>query len=317
MKQRAITAAVIALAFIPLLLFEVLLIPFEIAIGFLAMIAVYELIRMFEKEQQLNWFTKAAIFIFTAGFYILVGNVWEVGSNTLITDLSSDLSLILLTSLMVLFILSILSSRFDGKSLGLALLIITYIGLGFGSLVVLRVIGSRYVVYLLLTTVLTDTFAYLFGVKFGKHKMAPNISPKKSWEGAVAGTVIATIIGSCFALLYFLIPAGTIFNPTGSITILHGITSLGSNPAINSLEPAVPIIWQQALIIVPLTFIISIFGQLGDLFASKLKRTYDVKDFGEIFPGHGGVLDRFDSTIFAAMFLLFTLRILSELWPAI
>ena len=113
-----------------------------------------------------------------------------------------------------------------------------------------------------------------------------------------------------FALFYGMIfPSGSFFNANGKQTILHGITSLGTG------TDKAPILWQQALIIIPLTLTLSIFGQLGDLFASKLKRTYDIKDFGEIFPGHGGVLDRFDSTIFAALFLVFVFRILGEVWP--
>lgn len=315
MKQRAITATIIVLIFIPMLIFKELIIPFEVAVGLLALIAVYELIRMFEKTNPLDWFAKVAIFILTAGFYIIVGHVWRLEGSPQLNELSTDISLILLAALIVLFILSIFIPSLDGKSLGISLLIITYIGLGFGSLVILRIIGARYVVYLLMTTVLTDTFAYLFGSKFGKHKMAPVISPNKSWEGAIAGTVIATIVASSFAIFYFVFPEGSFLNADGKVTLLDGITSLGTRPGLTTLDPRVPVVWKQALIIVPLTFMVSIFGQMGDLFASKLKRTYEIKDFGEIFPGHGGVLDRFDSTIFAAMFLVFSLRILTTLWP--
>jgi phosphatidate cytidylyltransferase len=311
MKQRAITAGIITLIFIPLLLFNVLLIPFKIVIGLLAMIAVYELIRMFEREKEVHWLAKVAIFFFTAGFYVIVGNLWENDPNILISDLSMDISLILLPAILILFTLSVFIPNFGGKSLGLGLLIISYVGLGFGSLAILRVLGSRYVVYLLLTTVSTDTFAFLFGIKFGKHKMAPTISPKKSWEGAIAGTILGTTLGSLFGILYFVFPEGTILNPTGSMTILDGITTLGNSQTF----PSHPIMWQHVLIIIPITLLISIFGQLGDLFASKLKRTYEIKDFGSIFPGHGGVLDRFDSVIFSGMFLVFIFKVMSILWP--
>ncbi len=309
MKQRTITAFLIVLIFTPLLIFEKMLIPFQIAVGLLAMLAVYELIKMFEKTHPLSWFAKVAIFIFTAGFYVLVGNVWRSSSDLSFGDIATDTSLIFMFALLFLFTLSVVIPSFDGQSLGIALIITTYIGLGFGSIVLLRLVGVRYIVYLLMVAVLTDTFAYLFGVKFGKHKMAPNISPKKSWEGAIAGTVIATVIASLFGIFYGqLFPAGSFFNQTGQLTIIDGITNFGLNSS-GSI-----VLWKHALLIVPLTFVLSIVGQLGDLFASKLKRSYEIKDFGEIFPGHGGVLDRFDSTIFAAVFLVFCFRIMEMLW---
>lgn len=310
MKKRTITALIIVLIFAPLLIFEQMIIPFEVGVGLLAVLAAFELISMFEREHKFDWFLKVAIIIFTIGFYVIIGNVWHSSSGQILNELSTDVTLILTAALLVIFMLSIFLKNFDANTLGIALLIISYLGLGFGSLVILRLLGSRYIIYVLMVTVLTDTFAFLFGVKYGKHKMAPVISPKKSWEGAIAGTVIATVVASMFALFYGMIfPNGSFFNANGKQTILHGITSLGTG------ADKAPILWQQALIIIPLTLTLSIFGQLGDLFASKLKRTYDIKDFGEIFPGHGGVLDRFDSTIFAALFLVFVFRILGEVWP--
>jgi phosphatidate cytidylyltransferase len=158
---------------------------------------------------------------------------------------------------------------------------------------------------------LTDIFAYLFGSKFGKHKMIPYISPNKSWEGAIAGTVVATIIGSAYALFYGKVfiagtSLGDFFNAEGYITLLENFSAVGDQP-----------IWVQALIIVPMTLLGSIFAQIGDLVASRLKRTYGIKDFGNILPGHGGVLDRFDSTLFVAIFLTSVFLIIFELAPVV
>jgi phosphatidate cytidylyltransferase len=148
-------------------------------------------------------------------------------------------------------------------------------------------------------------FAYFFGIRFGKHKMSPKISPKKSWEGAIAGTVIATVLASCFALFYgYLFEPGSFLNGTGQLTLLENITSLGSAP-----------LYIQALVIVPITMIASILGQIGDLVASRLKRTYDIKDFGKVFPGHGGVLDRFDSAIFVSLFLVAVFMAMNQIFP--
>lgn len=106
-----------------------------------------------------------------------------------------------------------------------------------------------------------DTGAYLFGVTFGKHRLFERISPKKSWEGFVGGAVAAILSGYVFSL----------FIPQISLT--------------NWL------IFSE---------IIVVFGTLGDLIESLLKRTVDVKDSGNVIPGHGGLLDRFDSMLLAA-----------------
>ncbi len=105
-----------------------------------------------------------------------------------------------------------------------------------------------------------DSFAYLLGTAFGKHKMCPNISPKKSWEGFIGGAIFAVIMGILNAVLFQAL----------------SMTS-----------------W----IAIALTAVI--FGTFGDLFQSKIKREIGVKDSGKILPGHGGFLDRLDSLLFA------------------
>jgi len=113
----------------------------------------------------------------------------------------------------------------------------------------------------------TDTFAYLIGIKFGKHKLS-KISPKKSIEGAVAGTISAVIL----VVLYTLI-MNKLYNLEYSY-IYVGITGM----------------------------ILSIIGQIGDFAASSIKRYVDVKDYSNLIPGHGGMLDRIDSLMFLAPF---------------
>ena len=118
---------------------------------------------------------------------------------------------------------------------------------------------------------LTDVFALFTGVKLGKHKMAPRVSPKKTWEGAVGGVAGSTLVNIGFALLFnhfFL-----------------------ENYRINLLA------------VVVLSLLVGAASMVGDLAASVLKRNYGVKDFGKFFPGHGGVMDRFDSLLLAAPFL--------------
>ena len=142
-----------------------------------------------------------------------------------------------------------------------------FLGIGAGAIVYLDVLSFHALVYLVFIIAFTDIFAYFFGIKFGKHKLAPLISPKKSIEGLIAGT----IIGASTGILY---------------------TQLRPVPVVSEL----PLLW-----IIGLSILLSLLGQLGDLFASKIKRAQNIKDFGDLFPGHGGLLDRFDSLCMSAL----------------
>ena len=116
----------------------------------------------------------------------------------------------------------------------------------------------------------SDSFAYFTGRLFGKHKMAPKISPKKTWEGFVGGVIFTLVLG------YFI-------------------------------EQKFPELRGNWIIV---GFLVSVFAPIGDLVESQLKRTFGVKDSGNIIPGHGGVLDRLDSFIIAApvVYLYFILE---------
>ena len=119
------------------------------------------------------------------------------------------------------------------------------------------------------------------GRKFGKHKLCPQISPKKTVEGAVGGAIIGSLMGTIY------------------MTILNYVLEPSK-----ALEIRMFNIENDALYIVTIlvvAIIVSIASELGDLVASKLKREYEIKDFGNILPGHGGILDRFDSTILSGL----------------
>ncbi|MBQ2698666.1 MAG: phosphatidate cytidylyltransferase [Firmicutes bacterium] len=157
---------------------------------------------------------------------------------------------------------AICAAKGRGGDIGLLLPLVLYLLVGFGSLLALRVIWPNPLLVLFgcLICWVTDSFAYFTGRAFGKHKLAPTISPKKTWEGAIGGTAFALLL---------LVP--------------YAVKLLGM--------PAVP-----AFVCV---FIGSVLGQIGDLLESKLKRWGGVKDSGNFFPGHGGVLDRLDSLMLA------------------
>lgn len=143
---------------------------------------------------------------------------------------------------------------------------IIYIGFTLSSAVAIRLHmeSGMYLIFLIfIIQWLTDTGAYLIGCNFGKHKLMPKISPKKSVEGAIGGIVFAVISALIFNLIFHLLPLGYLLL---------------------------------------LAVVASILGQLGDLVESAFKRWAGVKDSGNLIPGHGGVLDRFDSFLFIAPF---------------
>jgi phosphatidate cytidylyltransferase len=155
---------------------------------------------------------------------------------------------------------------------------IFYIALPLGLLVTLNSHRSVHFIgfpaYLLGYFILTwfyDTGAYLFGKRFGKHKLFERISPKKTWEGSIAGALVAMLTSVAFS---YLVPGIALFD------------------------------W------LALAVLILFFGTFGDLVESLFKRSLNIKDSGHILPGHGGILDRFDTVFFSApfVFLYFILR---------
>lgn len=312
MKQRIITGTVLCLILLPLLLVPELFPLFQVVMLVLAIVAAFEMIRLYEKEKKFPTPIKIITIISSALIYMSCLSEWDNFVKN--SEIESSVSVRVLNLLnlqigflpMFLIVTIILLScmvffkNYNGGDIGKSLTIICYTGLGFGALTILRFLGLRFLVYLFLITTITDIFAYFGGSKFGKHKMCPNISPKKTWEGAIIGSSIAVITATCIAFFY-----GYIFK---SIFNQEKIATLFSN------ANGVSIFWRmnfdnlnkfgQFMAILGISTFISAAGQVGDLVASKLKRTYGIKDYGNIFPGHGGVLDRLDSAIFASLALI-------------
>lgn len=153
------------------------------------------------------------------------------------------------------------------QNVGFIVLGMIYIGAPFALLSFIAFDGEKFnswvVLGLLLLTWMNDTGAYLVGSNFGKHLLFPQVSPKKTWEGTIGGVVITFITAALFS--HF----------TGEMRLFD---------------------WMI------LAAIVATFGTLGDLVESMLKRSVGVKDSGNLLPGHGGVLDRFDAFIFVLPF---------------
>jgi phosphatidate cytidylyltransferase len=151
-----------------------------------------------------------------------------------------------------------------------------YVGLLLSTLVLVRDVddGRRWFFFGLLATFAVDTGAYAVGKLIGRHKMAPKISPGKTWEGAIGGYVAGA--GACFAL--------------------NGLLDGGTS----------------AVTLAPLAVALPPFAIAGDLFESWMKRRMGVKDASGLLPGHGGFLDRLDSILFVfpVLYLFLRLRVL-------
>jgi phosphatidate cytidylyltransferase len=165
-----------------------------------------------------------------------------------------------------------------------------YIALPLAMLVQLRQqwAGAFLILYLLFLVWAGDILAYFVGRSIGRHLMAPRISPKKTWEGAVASMVASLGVG--WTLFYYATPLCTTLLQWGLIQRRDGIFSL-ERPAL--------------LPVLILTAVLNVAAQLGDLVESLIKRGAGVKDSGTILPGHGGMLDRIDALLFAAPVLWF------------
>ena len=169
--------------------------------------------------------------------------------------------------LIVMFVYVLDFAKSKASSAAFSILGIFYVAIPVSFIYKIRMLDYGVYVFILLFVCswIADTFAYFVGVNLGKHKLVPHLSPKKSVEGAVGGVVGAGVVGFIYGI------------------ILHNILK------INSQIPFLIISMAGAFI--------SIFG---DLAASAIKRNFDVKDYSNLIPGHGGILDRFDSMLFVA-----------------
>ena len=271
MKTRIITAIVAVFVLVPVLIFsDTWILP--IAAAFCCALAVFEMlrccglnkkyalsvplvligvlaplsVRLFDSFSAL--ITYAVPVLLAIVFYFLAVMVFSKGKTSI-----EDVSVAGFTSFYIVFaFVALLSLRYY-EPMGAYVYLMVFIGAW-----------------------ITDIFAYFCGMLFGKHKLIPDISPKKTIEGSIGG-IIFTI--GAFALYCFIVNKFW-----GDKVHLSYVT------------------------LIILGFFASIISQIGDLIASAIKRQYDIKDYGRLFPGHGGVIDRFDSVMLVApvTYIVFT-----------
>ena len=275
---KRILTGVIAFCFllVPVVFFaDTVVLP--IAVAFFGVVATYEVLHCVGLHK--NLWVSAPLYLVSAALpfgirYFAIGSVLA-------------LPMALCVVLIYLLATAVFShGKTDIRDVSTSLVLWLYTLIGFAGLIIIHdfIRGGQY--FYLLAFVgawVTDTFAYFTGMLLGKHKLIPDVSPKKTVEGAVGGVVFCTLSFVVFGLLY------------NRFWLADG-------------DGAIPLL---AMAIVG--FIVSIVSQIGDLSLSLLKRKYGIKDFGKIFPGHGGVLDRFDSVLAVSIILTVSFVFLTAL----
>ncbi len=155
-------------------------------------------------------------------------------------------------------------SKYDSEDSFKLLATVLLLSISFNFMIVIRNMSLYYLLYVITITITSDTFAHFVGTLIGKKKLCPKVSPNKTVEGFIGGVLFGTFLGSVIFL--------TVISSTANV-----------------------------FLVVIISFILSIISELGDLVFSAIKRKHDVKDYGNIMPGHGGVIDRLDSIIFAIL----------------
>lgn len=262
MKIRVISAILMLLIFIPLLAIGG--VPFALLMLVISLIGLHEIFKVKRKQKEFP-------FLMELFGYILVGFLTLNNYNS--ASLIFEIDYRIVAFMIFVFIFPMVFINDDKKySVDDALFMMgatLFIGISMNLLILIRNFSLLYIIYIFLITCVTDTFALVTGKFIGKHKFAPKISPKKTWEGFFGGTLWGAFCGTIFF--------NTVIDPSVNIVVIAIVTTA-----------------------------LSIIGQLGDLVFSAIKRHYGEKDFSNLIPGHGGILDRLDSTIFVVLgFLLF------------
>ena len=257
MLTRIITAVVAIAVLLPVLYFSDTIL-FCIAISAISVISLYEIFKCIGAKK----------------LYITIPlYVFALSSPFVLRYMANNVHFAILgficaaLYLLYLFTCAILShGKLDFSSLGALFTVSFYIISALTSILYIRDFGEhgKYIYLLVfLGAWVSDTFAYFTGVFFGKHKLIPDVSPKKTIEGSIGGIVFCSI-----SFVVFGIITDTFFGTNANLIFL----------AISGV-------------------IMSVISQIGDLIMSVIKRHYGIKDYGKIFPGHGGMLDRFDSIL--------------------
>lgn len=255
MKKRVISAIIALIIVVPLIALGGY--AYYAGVGLLAIIGFNEIISVREKERKFPVVVKCLTLVSFLAIILFECN------KTKLFDL--DYRMLILDAFACFIpLIGIKNDKYNAADALFLLAVTIFLGMSFRYLIVIRNIDILYLIYVVLVTIMSDTFAHFFGTKIGRYKLAPDISPNKTVEGLIGGLFFGTFIGGMFFLTFI-------------------------NPEAN------------AFIVMVVSLMLSLIAEFGDLVFSAIKRNYKVKDYGNIMPGHGGVLDRLDSIIFAVL----------------
>lgn len=303
LKIRTISAIVLALICFPILFVGGW--PFFVLISLVSLFAINEIIKSTNKgKMPVLLYGFIYVVAISLIFWVFIKNnlnYYNNNSNQLSPNvLATGFSSLYLSTIAIaisfggMFLVSIADEKFSIQDITYYFTLTILLALGIQSIFFLRYLPlhehfsnlSYYeegyykygvsvclFIYFLSGTMLTDIGAYFFGVLFGKNKMNPRISPKKTWEGFFGGVFTSIVFSLLFAFIL----------DWASYPVLKGVLDCDH--------------WYNVLII---SIAMPLFTTLGDLAFSAIKRHFNIKDFGKIIPGHGGILDRIDSLLFAA-----------------
>lgn len=269
MLVRVISAVVMLAIFIPCLFLSHTFL-FDGVITLLCVMACFEMLGCIKLKKV---FGMSVPSLLLALFVPLCVRTLDIG-----VSLSELILLVFVVFLFILLGISVFShGKYKVQDVSTAFVLIFYIIFGFSSILAIRGSDNGQYLFLLIfiSAWISDTGAYFTGVLFGKHKLIPDVSPKKTVEGAVGGLV-------------FCVAAFIIFG-----VIMQKLYDLTPN----------------YIILACLGFVMSVVSMCGDLVASLVKRQYDLKDYSKLIPGHGGIMDRFDSIIATASVLYVLLNV--------
>lgn len=255
MKKRVITAGIALTIFLPFLFLGKL--PFAILVTLMSVISVYELFRM--HKLQIKSFEGILAIIGTIVLVFPFANIFDF-----LPQKDESFSLFFLVVIILLSASIISKNIYSIEEAAFPVIVSLYVGFGFHALISAREKSLETVFFALFLVWATDIGSYVFGRKYGRHKLCPEISPNKTIEGMIGGLFSAFLITIIFVFLFL------------------------SPDFVN----------HSAIVLLLLSILFSFVGQLGDLVESSFKRHFGVKDSGNLLPGHGGILDRFDSLLF-------------------
>lgn len=264
MKKRVISAIIMLIIVIPLLIVGG--IPYSLGVGLIGCVAYKELIDI--RRNKKNDFPNVVKLIGLLSVLFLIYSNFEQYGLLFGVSYKILCGVVLSICLPILFYKEKYKIEDAFHLLGTVL----FLGIGFNLLISVYNYGIKYFILLILITILTDTFALFGGKLIGKNKFT-SISPNKTIEGCIVGSVVSTFI----CTVYYI----------NVISSVNGILN----------------------IIIMILFL-SIVGQCGDLFFSAIKREFNKKDFSNLIPGHGGILDRLDSIIFVLFAFLMVINYL-------